>query len=53
MSEDYTKDGVLLLWILPQKMERYMEGRRSMSYGVEAFVFAEDSNSFQYAYDLV
>jgi hypothetical protein len=43
MSEDYTKVGVLLL--SPLKMESYAEQRRRMSYGVEAFVFAEDSNS--------
>jgi hypothetical protein len=45
MSEDCTKDEVLLLWILPQKMERCVERRRRMSYGVEAFVVAEVSNS--------
>jgi hypothetical protein len=39
------KDEVLLLWTLPQKMERSLERRRRISYGVEAFVFAEDSNS--------
>ena len=39
------KDEVLLLWILPLKMERSLERRRRVSYGVEAFVFAEDSNS--------
>jgi hypothetical protein len=47
MSEDYTKDGVLLLetHALSLKMESCPERRRRMSYGVEAFVFAEDSNS--------
>ena len=44
MSEDYTKDGVLLM-LSPPKMESGLERRRRMSYGVEAFVFAEDSNS--------
>jgi hypothetical protein len=43
MSEDYTKDEVLLL--SPPKMESGAERRRQMSYGVEAFVFAEDSDS--------
>jgi hypothetical protein len=43
MSEDYTKDEVLLL-SLP-KMESDVERRRRMSYVVEAFVFAEESNS--------
>jgi hypothetical protein len=42
MSEDYTKDEVLLLSLL--KMESGVERRRRMSYVVEAFVFAEDSN---------
>jgi hypothetical protein len=41
MSEDYTKDGVMLS---PPKMESCAERRRRMSYGVEAFVFAEDYN---------
>ena len=41
MSEDYTKDEVLLL--SPPRMESDTERRRRMSYGVEAFVFAEDS----------
>jgi hypothetical protein len=43
MSEDYTKVGVLLL--SPLKMESCVERQRRMSYEVEAFVFAEDSNS--------
>ena len=33
------------LCFLPQKTERCAEWWRRMSYGVEAFVFAEDSNS--------
>jgi hypothetical protein len=51
MSEDYTKDEVLLLITLPEKMERSAERRRKMSCGVEAFVFAEDSISLS-IYDL-
>jgi hypothetical protein len=31
--------------LAPPKMESCPEQRRRMSYGVEAFVFAEDSNS--------
>jgi hypothetical protein len=42
MSEDYTKVGEMLS---PPKMESCAERRRGMSYGVEVFVFAEDSNS--------
>jgi hypothetical protein len=48
MSEDYTKDGVLLLGtyaLSPPKIESCLERRQRMSYGVEAFVFAEDSDS--------
>jgi hypothetical protein len=41
MSEDYTKVGEMLA---PPKTESCAERRRRMSYGVEAFVFAEDSN---------
>jgi hypothetical protein len=39
------KTRSFLLWILPLLMERSVERRRRMIYGVEAFVFAEDSNS--------
>jgi hypothetical protein len=39
-----TKSFSLML-ISPQGIESCLEWRRSMSYGVEAFVFAEDSNS--------
>jgi hypothetical protein len=42
MSEDYTKDGVLVLMLSPPRMKSDLERRRRMSYGVEAFVFAED-----------
>jgi hypothetical protein len=41
MSEDYTKDEVLL----PQRWRVARSDGEWMSYGVEAFVFAEDSNS--------
>jgi hypothetical protein len=34
-----------LMLISPQRIESCLEWWRSMSYGVEAFVFAEDSNS--------
>jgi hypothetical protein len=34
-----------VLRLSPPKMESCPEQRRRMSYGVEAFVFAEDSNS--------
>ena len=40
MSEDYTKDGVLLLdahAFSSPRMESDLERRRGMSYGVEAF----------------
>jgi hypothetical protein len=43
MSEDYTKAGEML----------GATAKNELWSGVEAFVFAEDSNSFQYTYDLV
>jgi hypothetical protein len=48
MSEDYTKDGVLLLGahgFSKKKWRVAWSDGEEMSYGVEAFVFAEDSNS--------
>jgi hypothetical protein len=39
------KSFCLGLMLSPSKMESCPERRRRMSYGVEAFVFAEDSNS--------
>jgi hypothetical protein len=46
-SYSLPKDKVLLLVLMlsPPRMESDLERRRGMSYGVEAFVFAEDSNS--------
>jgi hypothetical protein len=43
MSEDYTKVGELLEATTKDELWS----------GVEAFVFAEDSSSLQYTYDLV
>ena len=49
MSEDYTKDGVLLLWtqaLSPKDGELPgVTAKDELRSGVEAFVFAEDSNS--------